>query len=257
MRLIFPNRLVLSAMAGVNNAEFCMNHPVGLAILGGFSADKASIEAARKAVKRGRREFVFEEPVEGIEEEVKKLLNSSFKGVFAINIRSAKIDGYLNAAEIARKYRGIVEINAHCRQPEFIGIKCGQWLIFHPEELCRIVNEVVKIAPVSVKVRGGLGVNYSKVASMLRKAGCQIIHIDAMIPGGGCDLSLVKEISKGGFTIGNNSVIDVESAEGMLKAGARMVSAARAVLKDRSFFKKLLISEVLKKSVKLEINFNS
>ncbi len=254
MTLIFFNRLVLSAMAGITNAEFCIKHPVGLAVMGGFNADKVSMDAARKAIRRGRKEFIFDDLIEGIEEEVKKLVNSDFEGVFAINVRSSTLDGYVQAAEIARKYGGILEINAHCRQPEFTEIKCGQWLIHHPDHLASIIREVKKLdVIISVKIRGNVeGVDYSQLVRTIRQAGCHIIHVDAMILGGGCDLKLISEISKSGFTIGNNSVVDVESAEKVISAGASMVSAARAVLRDSSFFNRLLTSDVLRKNVVLE-----
>lgn len=157
MTLIFSNRLVLSATAGITNAEFCMKHPVGLAVMGGFNADRVSMDAARKAIKRGRKEFIFDDPIEGIEKEVKKLVNSDFKGVFAINVRSSTLDGYIQAAEVAKKYEGIIEINAHCRQPEFTEIKCGQWLIHHPDTLAHIIREVRKLdVIISVKIRAVL-----------------------------------------------------------------------------------------------------
>jgi TIM-barrel protein len=253
MRLEFPNKLVLSAMAGINNAEFCSKHPVGLAILGGFNADGAANEAAKRVVRRGRKEFIYDEPLESIEEEV-KTLTRSFSGKFAINVRSATIDGYINTAEIAKKYGGIVEINAHCRQAEFIEIKCGQWLIFNPDTLFSVVKEVSEVdVPISVKLRGGLDVNYLNILRILKKAGCHIIHLDAMIEGSGNDLGLISKLAGEAFLIGNNSVVDVESAEKMLDAGAKMVSAARAVLKDSNFFEKLLVSPILMEGVEIVI----
>jgi TIM-barrel protein len=248
----FPNRLVLSAMAGINDAEFCRRHPAGLLILGGFNADETSNEAAKKAVRRGRKEFVYDEPLKGIETETKSL-SKSLKEKLAVNVRSKSIEGYINAAEIVKKYSGIIEINAHCRQPEFLEIKCGQWLIFHPDKLTEIVKEVSAMdVPVSVKLRGGLEVNYVDIIRELKKAGCDMIHLDAMIEGGGCDLNLISGLSSEAFLIGNNSVVDIESAERMLNAGAKMVSAARAVLKDYQFFKKLLSSSILRKPIRLD-----
>jgi TIM-barrel protein len=254
MTLIFPNRLVLSAMAGITDAKFCMKHPVGLAIMGGFNADRVSMDAARKAIRRGRREFIFDDPIEGIENEVKKLV-TGFEGIFAINVRSFTLDGYVQAAEIAKKYGGIIEINAHCRQPEFTEIKCGQWLLKHPDSLISIIKEIKRLdVVISVKIRGNVeGVDYSNLVKTIRQAGCHIIHVDAMIPGGGCDLKLISEISKSGFTIGNNSVVDIESAEKVINAGADMVSAARAVLNDNSFFRKLLASNILRENVELSL----
>jgi len=251
MKIEFENRLVLSAMAGINNAEFCLRHPVGLAILGGFNADNKSNEVGKKVEGRGRKEFIFEEPVEGIEKEVRIMRKN--RRNFAVNVRSATIDGYLAAAEVVKKHGGIIEINAHCRQPEFIEIKCGQWLIFHPDRLVSIVSEVSEIdIPISVKLRGGLNVDYPEIVRKVKKAGCSIIHMDAMIEGGGCDLNLLSKLSGNGFLIGNNSVVDIGSAERIIKTGANMVSVARSVLKDEKFFVKLLESKLLRERVELE-----
>ncbi len=249
MKFRFPNRLVLSAMAGINNAKFCMQHPVGMAILGGFSADRASMNAARKVIKRGRKEFIFENPLEGIAKEVKLFVKSS-SGKFAINVRSATVDGYVGAADISRRYGGIIEINAHCRQPEFVEAGCGQWLMKHPELLEEIIREVSEIAPVSVKIRNGK--NCVNVAKRAFKAGASLVHIDAMVPGNLCDFEVVKKISRLGMTVGNNSVSTIEMAEKMAEV-AHLVSAARAVLKDPLFFHKLLSSPILAEPLTLDL----
>jgi TIM-barrel protein len=246
----FPNRVALSAMAGINNSEFCSRFPVGLVVLGGFSVDSESIKASRKAVKRGRKEFLFENSLEGIEREIINLIGSGFKGVFAVNVRSATLDGYLDVAKIASRYGGIIEINAHCRQPEFTEIGCGQELLYRKEDLFSIVEEVSKHSITSVKIRGGLkNVKYVDVVKGLKDSGCDIVHLDAMIPGGKADYFLVEKISREIFTIGNNSVTDIHSALKMLKSGAKLVSAARAVLKDSEFFEKLLKEKKLAEEV--------
>lgn len=254
MRIEFPNRLVLSAMAGINNAQFCKQQPVGMAILGGFNADSASNYAAREVEKRGRKEFIFDEPREEIEQEVKSFLDLNQN--FALNIRSATLEGYIVAAEIAKKYGGLLEINAHCRQPEFIEARCGQWLMYHSNELTSLLREVSQYgAPVGVKLRGGISqVDYLHLSRELNRSGCSFIHLDAMIEGGGCDLKLISELANECFVIGNNSVVDIDSGERMLACGAKLVSAARAALKDSDFFEKMLESNELKEP--LEVDFS-
>jgi len=246
--MIFPNRLVLSAMAGINNADFAKKHRVGFAILGGFNADRATNEAALKALKRGRKEFVFKEPLKGIESELKKM--EDFKGVVGVNIRSSTIEGYLAAAKLAGDFGAVIEVNAHCRQEEFIKIGCGQALIFS-EKLSKIVEKTSKFTEVSVKIRGSLDVDYEKIARRLFDSGALLLHVDAMIPGGGADYNLIERLSRIGNVIGNNSVTDVKSAKKMIECGAKLVSAARAVLKDPLFFEKLLKDDVL--STKVEV----
>ncbi len=244
----FENRLVLSAMAGINNAEFCKKQRASLVILGGFNADKETNEAGKKVIKRGRKEFVFEDPIEGIEKELKEVKGRNF----AVNVRSSTLEGYLETAKLVESYGGIIEINAHCRQPEFVSIRCGEWLLFKPEELLKIVRSTSKIATTAVKIRGGHKLDYVLICKKLFESGCKIVHVDAMIPNGGCDLELIKKISNLGFVIGNNSFIDIASGESIIKAGAKMVSAARAVLKDEKFFEKMLKSEILSQPVSLE-----
>lgn len=245
----FDNRLVLSAMAGVNNAEFCKRQKAGLVILGGFNADKEAMNAARKAVERGRREFIFEEPLEGIEREIKTIKGRKF----AVNVRSSTLDGYLEVANLVESYGGILEINAHCRQPEFISAHCGEWLLFNLEELLKIVKEVSKVAITAVKIRGGHDLDYKAICEKIFKSGCRIVHLDAMIPNADCDFELIKRVSQLGFVIGNNSFVDLATGEKMILSGAKMASAARAVLKDPCFFEKMLKSDILSQPVELEL----
>ena len=220
-----------------------------MVVLGGFSADKKAMEASKKARLRGRKEFIFEDPLEGIRGEIEGLIQN-YDRMFAVNVSSASEKGYLKVAEIVSDFGGFIEINAHCRQPEFLEIGCGQSLLGDPR-LISIVEEVSGVCPTIVKIRGGLPLDYKKLAENLKEAGCLILHVDAMIPGGKADFGLIREISEGIFTIGNNSVVDVKSAKKMIESGAKLVSAARAVLKDEKFFDRLLVDELLSSSVSL------
>lgn len=254
-RVRFKNRLVLSAMAGINDHSFCSKFPAGLVVLGGFSADEKSMSASKKAVKRGRKEFIFDRPLEGIKKEIEGLL-ASYTGNFAVNVRSYTIDGYIGVAKLVSMYNGILEINAHCRQPEFIEIGCGQSLLLEKDKLETIVEETSKFCLTAVKIRGNVeGLTrsgYVDLVKSLRDLGCKIVHVDAMIPGGGADLNLIERLAPIIFTVGNNSVVDVGSALEMINKGAKLVSSARAVLKDEKFFDKLLMNRKLAEEVHLE-----
>lgn len=243
----FENRLVLSAMAGINNAKFCKNQKASLVILGGFNADERAMNAAKKVAERGRKEFIFEDPIEGMENEIKALGRRKF----AVNVRSATLDGYIEAAYLVESYNGIIEINAHCRQPEFVSAGCGEWLLFNPNIMLEIIRKVSRIVPTFVKIRGGHQIDYEHLSKKIFNAGADAIHLDAMIPGGGCDLNLISRISGYGSVIGNNSFVDIQSGERIIGAGAKMVSAARAVLKDKHFFEKMLKSRILSEPVEL------
>ncbi len=245
----FPNRLVLSAMAGINDWEFARNFQAGFLILGGFNADRKAMEAGIRALKRGRKEFIFDDPISGIEDQLKKAVEDGRnKG---INIRSSSLKGYVDSARLASEYGAVVEINAHCRQPEFLEIGCGQSLMFNPDRLVRIVDTVSKYSEVIVKIRGGLELDYTSISERIFEAGAFMIHIDAMVPGGGADYEIVREISRMGNVIGNNSIRDAESAKRMIDSGAKLVSLARMVLRDKDIFKKLLRDDVLASSIEV------
>ncbi len=246
--MIFENRLVLSAMAGINDAEFCRKFDAALVILGGFNADRAAMEAAKEVMRRGRKEFLFSDPIEGIEEEIRKV-----KRTFAVNVRAASPEAFTRVAEIVDEYDGILEINAHCRQPEFVSRGCGEFLLINHQRLFEIVESVARIVTTSVKIRGSHSIDYESLCKKLFQKGCDIIHVDAMIPNGGCDYDLIKRISKLGFTIGNNSFTDVESGERIIMSGAKMASAARAVLKNPDFFSEMLKSPLLSQRVELSL----
>ncbi len=229
-------------MAGINDSKFIKRFNVGLAVLGGFNADRKTNEAALKAVSRGRREFVFSNPLKEIESEIVSALN--FPGRIAVNVRASSLESYVKIAKICGEYDVILEVNAHCRQPEFLEIGAGQALLFDEERLTKIVEKCSKYCPVSVKVRGGLNLNYRKLAEAIFSSAL-FIHLDAMIPGSGADFDLVKLVSSYGNVIGNNSVKDINTARKMIESGAKLVSLARAVLENEKVFDELLRDEVL------------
>ncbi len=236
-------------MAGINDWRFVRDKKAGMVTLGGFNADEETNLAAKKAVMRGRREFVFTDPLEEIEKQISMLRD--FKGVVAVNVRSKGIEGYIQVSKVAGEYGALVEINAHCRQPEFIEIGCGQALLFEPERLAEIVEKSCKYSEVIVKIRGGLDLDYLKLAERLFDSGAFMIHVDAMIPGGGADYDLVELLTSAGNVIGNNSVTDIASARRMIESGAKLVSLARAVLRDGSIFDRLLQDNLLSSSVEV------
>ncbi len=245
----FSNRLVLSAMAGINNWEFAKKFDAGFLILGGFNADRKAMEAGIRAVKRGRREFIFHDPISGIEDQLKRAVEDSrIKGV---NIRSSSLKGYVDSAKLASEYGAVIEVNAHCRQPEFLEIGCGQNLLFNPDRLVRIVDAVSKYSEVTVKIRGGLEIDYVSISERIFEAGAFMIHIDAMVPGGRADYGIVRVISQIGNVIGNNSVQDSESAKKMIYSGAKLVSLARMALQNKDIFKKLLEDDVLASGIEV------
>jgi len=245
----FPNRLCLSAMAGINDWKFAKRFEAGFAILGGFNADRKSMEAGIKASQRGRKEFIFIDPLSGIRKQLENATDSD--KIVGINVRSATLEGYIDAARLASEFNAIIEINAHCRQPEFLEIGCGQTLLFDLERLMRIVGVTSKHAETVVKIRGGLDLDYPSISQSIFDSGAFMIHVDAMIPNRGADYDLIVKISEIGNVIGNNSVRDAESARKMIESGAKLVSLARKAVEDKDIFKKLLRDDVLASEIEV------
>ncbi len=225
------NPIALAPMAGIVDSGYASRfRSAGLIVLGGFNLDDKTNQAAKKEIGRGRREFISDEPMEFLEKELKaaKALTT-----VAVNVRASALEPYIQASYIAKKSGAILEINAHCRQPEMLELGAGEALMKDSPRLCEYVRELKKTGVVlSVKTRANV-VNDVELAREIEKAGADIIHVDAMHPDG-VDIGVIKHIrnSTGLFIIGNNSVADFESAKEFFSHGADMVSLARAVLRN-------------------------
>ncbi len=231
----FKNPVAVASMAGITDSGFFeMFHEAGLYILGGYSIDEATMDASRDMVRRGRKEFVADDVFSLIESELKKV---SGKGVaIGINVRAASAGPFLRAAELAKKYGAIMEINAHCRQEEMTAIGAGEAMLKDRISLARLVADAKKMgAVVSLKMRSGV-VDDVKLCRTLEKAGLDIIHIDA-VGMRGANLNAIKKIrdSTSLFIIGNNSIVNYETAQAMLSAGSDMISVARAAASNPKF----------------------
>ncbi|MDP2846041.1 MAG: tRNA-dihydrouridine synthase, partial [Candidatus Methanoperedens sp.] len=222
------NPIALASMAGITDSRFAAGfRNAGLVILGGYNLDEKTNDAARKETARGRTEFVSDKPTEFIEKELEASKGTT---TIAVNVRAASLPPYKEAAALAKKFGAILEINAHCRQPEMTALGAGEALLKDVPRLCEYVAEIKKTGVVlSVKTRANV-VNDVELALALEKAGADIIHIDAMHPQG-IDIGVIKRVRNltNLFIIGNNSVVDFESAKEMFSRGADMVSVARAV----------------------------
>ncbi len=233
------NPIVLASMAGITDSKFASRfRDAGLVILGGYNLDKQTNDAARKEIARGRSEFVSEEPMEFLKDELE-----ATKGLttMAINVRAASLEPYVDAANLAKKSGAILEINAHCRQPEMTELGAGEALLKDTKRLCDYIKEIKKTGVVlSVKTRANV-VNDAELARAIEKAGADIIHIDAMSPEG-VDIGVIRRVrnSTGLFIIGNNSVVDFESAKEKFSHGADMVSVARAALANPGIIDQLV-----------------
>lgn len=208
---------VLAAMAGRNDGEFCCTIGklgVGMVTVGGMSVDEKTMEASGKMVERGRKEFLFKNVQDFLEENIVRAQES--EAVVCVNIRSATVEGYVRASEIISDLKAVVEVNAHCRQKEMTEIGAGQHLLNDLEKLKSVVDALkeIGIQPV-LKFRG----NVVPEREILEKVCPDAVHIDSYIKGEkGFDFSVFEKIKEVNcFKIGNNSVNTPEVAVQVLK----------------------------------------
>lgn len=237
----FKNPIALAPMAGTVDSAFANQYAsnAGLVILGAFNLDKASIVVASALVARGRKEFISDEPMELIKKEIRAVTSGS---AVAVNVRSTTLEPLIEAAKIVKEEGAILELNAHCRQPEMLEAGLGEALLHDIPRLSAWIKAIKETGVVlSVKVRANV-VNDIELARIIDKAGADIIHVDAEMEGFGADLDAILNYRDATrlFLIGNNSVKDFEAAKEMFTRGADMVSTARGVLENSGLIQELV-----------------
>ena len=247
------NIIVLAPMAGITDGAFCRGlstYGFDMVTLGGYNADATTIKAGRNILARGRLEFdVSEEALlNHVEEQASWVKDQeSWDGMVSVNLRAITPDPIIKISRLNNV--DVVEINAHCRQPEITDLGCGQALLENPSHLENFAREVVKKAKsqVSVKIRANVpGVDDLKLVHVIENSGADFLHVDAMKPGfDSADYDLVKSIREetSMFIIGNNSIKNLESARKMLAAGADGISIARAAIGGKLSFNLSQIKE--------------
>ena len=234
-----PNPLVLASVAGVTNSSFAISRSVGLAILGGYNIDAATISAAKEMVRKGRSEFAYDDPMLVIKNELGVMNSTSIKA--GINARSTTLGPQLDLADLTHEKGGLLELNAHCRQPEMEAIGAGQCLIRDFNKLGEWIREIKQTDIVlSVKVRAGVVADV-ELAKIIDRAGADAIHIDIMDSGPVLIKKIRDETSL--KIIANNSIVDYRSAHKMFLMGADFVSVARAAMVGNDALEEIL-SEV-------------
>ena len=231
---------VLAPMAGITDGLFCRKlAPKGfdMITLGGYNVDAPTIEAGERITQRGRSEFNI--PLENISNHIEQQIkvikeNKPWNGWISVNLRSTTPSPVIKVSKLPSV--DVVEINAHCRQPEITDLGCGQSLLNDPDKLYLFTREVVKEAgsKVSVKIRANVpGTDIIGISQSVEDAGADFLHVDAMKPGyshADYDIISVIKDSTDLFLIGNNSITDIESAQKMIDAGADGFSMARALI---------------------------
>lgn len=217
MKLHHPS--VLAAYSGRNNGTFCKNVAdlgVGMVTLGGISVDEKAKAQSAAMADRGRMEFTSGDHEAFITEGIAQLEDSP--SLVAVNIRSATLEGYVDAAKLIDDLGGVVEIDAHCRQPEIMSIGAGQALLSDLPYVKRILDElfVQRDIPTILKIRGNI-IPGMALADVTEEC-CTALHVDAMYEGKDTfDPSVFLEIPDDIFLIGNNSVKSREAAESILE----------------------------------------
>ncbi|WNY24571.1 methanogenesis marker 9 domain-containing protein [Methanolapillus millepedarum] len=232
------NPIALSAMAGITDGDFANKNAkgAGLAVIGAYNLDDVSNAAALEVQKRGRDEFIIktEDIFQTIESEIDKIKAVQPETAVAVSVRSASIEPLVKAAELMKKKNVIMELDIHCRQPEFTSRGLGEGLLKDTPALLEMIRKIKETGAVlSVKFRTS-SVNPILAAEFFDAAGADVIHADAMIEGKGGDCDAVTKIRNvtRKLLIANNSVDDFDSALDYFSSGADIVSVARAARED-------------------------
>lgn len=232
---------VLSAMAGINNGEFCKEFTkqgADVITLGGFNLDLETFKAGLENMKNNRKEFINcpHHVSEDISEDVKIIreYNPSWKGKISVNVRASTKDSF--KLLYGNSNIDILELNAHCRQEPMLDAGTGQALLQNTSLLCEMLEELTSNCKkeVGVKIRANVeGVNTLEIVELINTYNIQYLHIDAMKPGTmEADYDILNKIASNTniHIIGNNSVTTRKDYEKMLENGANSVSVARAAM---------------------------
>jgi TIM-barrel protein len=229
---------VVAPMAGITDADF-LNKVIpqgfNVATLGGYSLDEPTIEASKRIIERGRKEFDFplDEIFTHIENEVNSIKKVHGNVKVSANVRSTTPQPIIEVGNIENL--DIVEINCHCRQDEIVAIGCGQEML-NRADLKDFISQVVDNvgSEVSVKIRANVeGIDTLKIASLIEDTGADYLHIDAMKKGVfEADWELLRKICNNVNikVIGNNSVNSRANLEKMIDTGVDGFSIARSLI---------------------------
>jgi TIM-barrel protein len=223
----FRPRVALASLSGVADAGWARRHAgeAGLALLGGLSVDRRTRAAARRLLARGREEFLPADPVAFVDRQFRALADAPVRP--GINVRAADAGALEPIARVCREHEAVLEVNAHCRQPEMCSVGAGQSLLAAPDRLAEQVRVAAATgATVSVKCRTEVaGVDLPAVAATVDRAGADLVHVDAMDSEAVvADVAGATEAS----VVANNGVRDRATVREYLAHGADAVSVARA-----------------------------
>ena len=223
---MFEPRLALASLSGEADAAWAAAGAdlAGAAFVGGIALDEPSREAAQTLTERDRNEFLPPDPLQFVDDQLSQLADVPINS--GVNVRSTTVEPIQEAAAICAEHGAILEINAHCRQPELCAAGCGESLLADCDRLTTYVEAAAgEDSAVSVKIRTEVpGVDLPTVAQRIEGAGADIIHVDAMD-----SEQIITEIDEATelFIIANNEVRDRQSVQEYLGYGADAVSVGR------------------------------
>lgn len=224
---MFDPPLALASLSGRSDAVWAraVDEFAGAAFLGGIAICRETRAAARALVARGRTEFLPQDPLQFVEGQLSALSDTPIRP--GINVRTVDHRRLGELARICAATDAILEVNAHCRQPEMCAIGAGESLLSNPDRLTTQVRTVSQTGvDVSVKVRAEVpSVDLVEIAEKLEEAGATAIHIDAMD-----SESVVKRVAVAApslYVIANNGVRGEETVNEYLDFGADAVSVGR------------------------------
>ncbi|EMA21165.1 MULTISPECIES: tRNA-dihydrouridine synthase [Haloarcula] len=224
---MFEPRVALASLSGEADASWAraVESHVGCAFLGGIALDDRTREAARAMTDRDRSEFLPDDPVAFVDDQLGALADAPLRPAF--NVRSATLGPVERVAAVCQRHDAIIEINAHCRQDEMCAMGAGEALLREPDRLAEFVETAASTgATVSVKGRAELdGVSLPAVAQAIEDAGGDLFHADAMD-----SESVIADVADATdlFVVANNGVRGRETAQEYLSYGADAVSVGRA-----------------------------
>ncbi|MEF8829893.1 MAG: tRNA-dihydrouridine synthase, partial [Haloarcula sp.] len=209
---MFEPRVALASLSGEADASWARaaESHVGCAFLGGIALDDRTREAARAMTARDRSEFLPDDPVAFVDDQLGALGDAPLRPAF--NVRSATPDPVERAGTVCQRHGAIIEVNAHCRQDEMCAAGAGESLLREPDRLAEFVAAAASTgATVSVKGRAELdGVSLPAVAQAIEAAGGDVFHVDAMD-----SESVVADVADATdlFVVANNGVRGRETAQ--------------------------------------------
>ncbi|MDO5825219.1 MAG: tRNA-dihydrouridine synthase [Methanosphaera sp.] len=232
---------VLSAMAGINDGEFCKKFTkqnVDIITLGGYNIDLETFKAGLQNSIDDRQEFITcpHHLSEDIDEQINiiKEYNPKWKGKISANLRAVSADSF--KAIYKNTQLDIAEINAHCRQKATQEAGAGQALLKDEKTLLEMVEAVCENTTfdISVKIRANVeGVDTLKIVESIESYPVKYLHVDAFNPGvDEPDYEIINRIASitNMHVIANNCITSHERYQKMLDYGASSVSVARAAL---------------------------